>query len=244
MLLANYRAVLCDLDGCLVSGETVLPGAGDFVTAAGARLIVLLNNSTDTAESLSRRLLRGGLDVAPERIVLAGVAALDLVAARAPGARIWICGSGETVEYAEKLDLVADDRTPEFVVLTRDTGFTYAKLRQALGYLTRGARLIAANADATHPGVDGVPVPETGALLAAILTCLPGLEHEVIGKPHPGLFYTALDRLGVAAAEAVLVGDNPATDGAGARAAGIEFIQIGTGPNARFRDLASLVTRP
>ncbi len=72
VLLARYRAILCDLDGCLVSGETVLPGAQAFVEGAGARLMVLSNNSTDTGASLSARLARGGLAVAPARIVLAG----------------------------------------------------------------------------------------------------------------------------------------------------------------------------
>ena len=246
VLLARYRAILCDLDGCLVSGETVLPGARAFVEGAGARLMVLSNNSTDTSVSLSARLARGGLAVAPARMVLAGVAAVELVAGRAPGARVFVCGSGATVAYAAKCGLQADEITPEYVILTRDTGFTYGRLQAVLGYLTRGARLVVANADSTHPGVahdgiGGVPVPETGALLAAVLECLPGQGFEVIGKPEPGLFQVALERLGVAPGEAVLVGDNPVTDGAGAKAAGVDFILVGEGAGARYRDLAALV---
>ena len=65
--------------------------------------------------------------------------------------------------------------------------------------------MVVANADATHPGVDVVPVPETGALLAAVRECLPGQEFEVIGKPKAALFRVALDRLGIGADEAVLV---------------------------------------
>jgi HAD superfamily hydrolase (TIGR01450 family) len=240
-MLERYRAVLCDLDGCLVSGETVLPGAQRFVEQAGERLVVLSNNSTDTATSLSARLARRGLVVAPERIVLAGVAAIELVARQAPGARIFVCGSGVTVGYAVERGLQADENAPEYVVLTRDTGFTYGRLQAVLGYLKRGARLVVANADATHPGVDGVPVPETGALLAAVRECLPGQEFEVIGKPRAALFRVALDRLGIGADEAVLVGDNPATDGAGAEAAGVDFILIGGDAGARYRDLAELV---
>jgi len=51
----------------------------------------------------------------------------------------------------------------------------------------------------------------------------------------------ALERLGVAPGEAVLVGDNPVTDGAGAKAAGVDFILVGEGAGARYRDLAALV---
>jgi HAD superfamily hydrolase (TIGR01450 family) len=240
-MLARYRAVLCDLDGCLVSGETVLPGAQAFIEQAGGRLMVLSNNSTDTDASLSARLARGGLMVAPERMVLAGVAAIELVAGRAPGARVFVCGSGATVGYAIECGLQANEIAPEFVVLTRDTGFTYGRLQAVLGYLTRGARLVVANADATHPGADGVPVPETGALLAAVRECLPALSFEVVGKPQPALFRVALERLGASPAEAVLIGDNPATDGAGAKAAGVDFIQVAEGARARFRDLSELV---
>ena len=174
-------------------------------------------------------------------MVLAGVAAVELVAGRAPGARVFVCGSGPTVGHAVACGLQADETAPEYVILTRDTGFTYGRLQAVLGCLTRGARLVVANADATHPGADGVPVPETGALLAAVRECLPGLEFEVVGKPEPGLFRVALERLKVGPGDAVLVGDNPVTDGAGAKAAGVDFILVGEGPGARFRDLAGLV---
>jgi HAD superfamily hydrolase (TIGR01450 family) len=240
-VLARYRAVLCDLDGCLVSGETALPGAPTFAEQAGGRMMVLSNNSTDTAASLSARLARGGLALAPERIVLAGVAAIESVARRAPAARVFVCGSGATVGYAFECGLQPDEIAPQYVILTRDAGFTYGRLQAVLGYLKRGAGLVVANADATHPGVDGVPVPETGALLAAVSECLPEQGFELIGKPEPALFHMALDRLGASPDDAVLIGDNPATDGAGARAAGIDFIQIGEGAGARFRDLSELV---
>lgn len=42
-----------------------------------------------------------------------------------------------------------------------------------------------------------------------------------ISKPHPGIFYTAMDRLGAKAKEAVYVGDNYWADVIGARRAGI-----------------------
>lgn len=240
-MLERYRAVLCDLDGCLVSGETVLPGAREFVAAAGARLMVLSNNSTDTAVSLSQRLAHGGLEVPPARIILAGVAAIEAVATQAPGARVFVCGSGATVMHAADVGLKSDAHAPEFVILTRDTGFTYARLQLVLGFLVKGARLVVANMDSTHPGADDVPVRETGALLATIRECLPDHAFEVIGKPGTGLFHAALDRLGVVPDQAVLVGDNPVTDGAGARAAQVDFLQIGTAPGARYRDLAALL---
>ncbi|MDP9053636.1 MAG: HAD-IA family hydrolase [Acidobacteriota bacterium] len=45
-------------------------------------------------------------------------------------------------------------------------------------------------------------------------------------KPHPGILRIALQRLGVAASEAVYAGDRPDVDGATATAAGIAYINI------------------
>jgi putative hydrolase of the HAD superfamily len=44
---------------------------------------------------------------------------------------------------------------------------------------------------------------------------------EGVSKPDPRIFALALDRLGVAAADAIMVGDSPAADIAGAEAAGV-----------------------
>jgi HAD superfamily hydrolase (TIGR01549 family) len=45
-------------------------------------------------------------------------------------------------------------------------------------------------------------------------------------KPHPTIFQAALDRLGVAAEEAAMVGDSPAEDVEGARAIGMRAILV------------------
>jgi FMN phosphatase YigB (HAD superfamily) len=49
-------------------------------------------------------------------------------------------------------------------------------------------------------------------------------------KPHPGIFQLALDRLGVAANEAVFVGDNPIADIAGAQSVGMHAVFRITSP--------------
>lgn len=47
-----------------------------------------------------------------------------------------------------------------------------------------------------------------------------------VAKPDPRIFHLALDRLGIAAADAVMVGDSPAADVAGAQAAGVTPILL------------------
>ena len=89
---------------------------------------------------------------------------------------------------------------------------------RALRQLQAGARLVVANPDTCHPSAEGDAVPETGALLAAIHAVLPDHPFESLGKPAPTLFDIALARAGLRASEAVMIGDNDATDGHGARA--------------------------
>ena len=68
-----------------------------------------------------------------------------------------------------------------------------------------------------------------------------------VAKPDPAIFHLALARLGVPPGSALMVGDTPATDIAGARAAGVPAVLIdplGLHPDAdapRFADLGAVV---
>ncbi|MDK3019215.1 HAD-IIA family hydrolase [Pseudodonghicola flavimaris] len=238
MRLDDYDAILCDLDGCLISGNVVLPGARALLRRAGVRLTILSNNSTDTPETLSARLAEMGLEVPPGRIVLAGTAAIDHLAAR-PGARVRLFASPALRVYAAAAGLVEERGAPTHVLLAKDLSYGYAELQETIALLSRGARLVVANPDVSYPGPDGLPVPETGSCLAAILSVLPGLDHDVVGKPEPGLYRSALARYPVAT-RVLAIGDNPRTDAAGARRLGLDFALVGA-EAARWRSVADFL---
>ena len=219
----RYRAVLCDLDGCLVSGASALPGAVEFGREVGERLYIVSNNSTDTPATLSRRLSTMGIVVPEARIILAGAVAVERIALQTPGARVAIYGSDPIKRHAQGLGLLIDGDAPDVILLTRDSSFSYASLQTIVHQCARGTRLVVSNLDDSHPGVDGSPVPETGALLKAVMACLPQLRYEAVGKPSGVLFEAALTKAGVKADHALFIGDNPETDGAGAVAIGLPF---------------------
>jgi putative hydrolase of the HAD superfamily len=54
-------------------------------------------------------------------------------------------------------------------------------------------------------------------------------------KPDPRILHVALDAMGVRPRHAVYVGDDPATDGAAARAAGVRFVWMDGGQPPRGR---------
>ncbi|MGR3378312.1 HAD-IIA family hydrolase [Salipiger abyssi] len=226
----DYEAILCDLDGCLISGDVLLPGAQALLARAGDRLTLLSNNSTDTAETLSARLAAMGLAVPPTRIVLAGTAAVAHLAAL-PGARVRLFASPALRAHAVASGLTEAREEVTHLLLARDQTFGYRELKDVIGLLTRGARLVVANPDVSHPGPDGVPVPETGSCLAAILSILPGVDYDVIGKPEPALYHAALSRYAIRPERVLAIGDNPLTDAEGAGRLGLDFVLVG--PHAR-----------
>lgn len=98
---------------------------------------------------------------------------------------------------------------------------------------------------------------ERGYLLGIVTNGVPDLQREKLhgcgllplfdasvvsgeidcGKPDPGIFRHICRELGVAAADCVMVGDNPERDVAGARAAGMKAVWVqrqGRGPDPRY----------
>ena len=180
MWLDRYRGLLCDLDGCLVAGGRLLPGARDLVAYARDRLVIVSNNSTDTPATLAAKLARLNLPIAPERIVLAGATAVEHLAATVRQARVAIYSAPAIVRYAKSLGLVVDHDRPHVVLLTRDRHFSYARLLRLVRQIERGADFVVLNVDVSHPGLDGSRVLETGRSVS----CGQGLFacHQVHGN--------------------------------------------------------------
>jgi len=127
----------------------------------------------------------------------------------------------------------------DLVALARDTAFTYDKLQRGVALLADGAEFVVSNPDLTHPGRRRVPVPETGSLLKMFLACMPAVSPKIFGKPNAIMFETALARFGSSAGSAIMIGDNPMTDGLGAERAGICSILVG--PGNPYESIAVLV---
>ena len=215
-MLGAAKGILLDWDGCVAVNNRVMASARKLIAQHAERIAIISNNSTHLPADFAEILEENGLAVPQDRIFLAGVEAVRHVAERGAQRVLMLC-SPKMRSYARDMGvpLVRDD--PDMVVLMRDARFTYAKLEKV------------ANADRTHPGAGDCLVPETGALLAALLACVPDAEMgmTVIGKPGPILFARACARLAIKPQDAVMIGDNPDTDGEGALAFGIRPILVG-----------------
>lgn len=224
----EQTTILSDLDGCLVSGESVLPGAVELAHRCHERLWVVSNNSSDTPQTLAARLTAMGLPIPAERIVLAGEQALCRIAVEQPGARIALFAAEPLQRLACELGLEPHrgERNADLVLLARDPNFCLEDLTRLVRLVHAGVPIQIANADPFHPAVDGSPIPETGALFAAVREIFPAVVTRSIGKPAPDMLLTALSRAAVRPDQAVFIGDTPATDGAAAHAAGVRFVLL------------------
>jgi len=153
----------------------------------------------------------------------------NLMAEEQPGARVLLLASVAMRRYAVRAGLRLADERPDIVVIARDRRFSFGRLAAAANAVRAGAALVATNPDRTHPGPGEAIVPETGALLSAVLSCVGPVQYRVIGKPGPALFLAAMARLGVGSADTVVIGDNLETDGAGARRLGMRFLRVQAG---------------
>lgn len=227
--LQDIRGCLVDLDGTLVRARQVLQGAGAFLDRLEGRFVIVSNDAEHTPLELSRGLKRLGLRVGQHQIVLAGATALDDIARQRPGARIMMMASKSLLAHARGLGLMPVQARPDLVFLGRDRQFSYERLALAANAVRGGAELVAANPDLVHPGENGEVVPETGALLAALLACIGPVPHRIVGKPEPALFEAGLRLLGLPKSAVMMVGDNPATDGEGARRFGLRYFELQDG---------------
>lgn len=225
----SARAYLVDLDGTLICDRKPLPGAASLLGALADRFVLVSNDSEHTPAQLATMLARIGLRIDGDRILLAGTSALDMIARERHKPRVMLVGSTALRRYGRSLNLEITDRDPDVVLVARDRRFGFGKLTVVANAVREGAELMVANPDLTHPGRAGSIVPETGALMAAILACTGPVPYRVVGKPEPFLYERALEILGVEAADAVMIGDNPRTDGAGAEALGMGYVGVKPG---------------
>lgn len=236
----SAELVLVDLDGCLAFGNDPHPAASILLEQLGSRYAVLSNNSTQTPASLARDLRSRGLTVDPARIILAGALMIDLLAADRSHQSIALFAATEIEDYALSKGLrLSPAGDADLVALARDTAFTYGKLQRGVALLAGGAKFVVSNPDLTHPGLGRLPVPETGSLLKTFQACMPDVTPEIVGKPSPVMFQTALARFGGTAASTIMIGDNPMTDGRGAERAGIRSLLVG--PGNPYESIAALI---
>jgi HAD superfamily hydrolase (TIGR01450 family) len=233
-IAGRYDHFLIDLDGCLWVGDEPTERAAEALAAlreASKRIVFMTNDAQRSPEEFVRKLWRLGFQASLAEIVTAGAALQFSLAGRQDGGAAYVIGSRAVVDHVAAAGLRIVNHTEfatraDVVVVADHERFDYAELRTATQAVLRGAALIGLTRDPTFPMPDG-PWPGSGAVLAAVETACARTADVVVGKPEPGMYDTARDRLGEG--RVLAVGDRLDVDVAGARRAGMDSALVLTG---------------
>jgi glycerol-1-phosphatase len=225
-LAARYDQFILDLDGCVWIGGEPTPGvveALEELRDSGKRFAFATNNAFESGEDLVAQLWKIGVRASLGDVVTVGGAMQHRLAEQHTGRTAYVIGSPPMLRHVGDAGLKVLNGTDlasraEVVVVAGTTELVYADLRNAIQAVLRGADLLATARDPTYPQPDGL-WPGTGAILAAVEYAT-ARTAEIVGKPEPQLFLTAIDRLGDGAT--LVIGDRVGSDLAAAAAAELD----------------------
>lgn len=221
----NLKGLLIDLDGTLYVGEEPIDGAREAIEkleSADLTLRYVTNTTRKPRRVIHEHLDSLGFEVEERQIFTPAIAAARLIGPKTCFPLV----DESLLEDLATLTLTTKD--PDYVLIG-DLGedFTYARLNPAFRHLMNGADLVALQKNRYWRKPDGFAL-DAGAFVAA-LEYASGKAAAIVGKPEKSFFRLALGEMELEPHEAGMVGDDPASDVAGARAAGLAGIQVKTG---------------
>jgi NagD protein len=229
------RAFIVDMDGVIIRGNSIIPGAFDFIEklkSSGIRFLFLTNNSYHTPAEQRERLRSMGLDVSENDFYTSAMAiASFLVYQRKAGCSAYVIGGNGLLEELRKIDVKVTDDRPDYVIVGETHEYDYMKIVEATHLIHEGARFIATNPDLTGP-TDRGPVPACGALVAPIQK-VTGIAPYFLGKPNPAMMYWARRKLGVHSMGSFMIGDRMDTDIVGGLESGMTSCLVLSGVTTR-----------
>lgn len=223
----NY---LIDMDGVLISGEVVIPGADEFIqrlNAKKAKFLVLTNNPIYTPKDLAHNLQKLGLDIPAGLIFTSAMATANFLKKQRPNGTAFVIGESGLTTAIHDAGYIITEHDPDYVVLGETHAYSLESLTKGIRLILNGSRFIATNPDPSGPTAAGI-VPACGAV-AALIEKVTNVSPFFVGKPNPFMVRSALNFLGVHSEETVIIGDRMDTDIIGGVQNGMETILVLTG---------------
>lgn len=227
------KAILFDLDGVFYQGEQPLPGAAQtlaWVREQGIPHLFLTNTTSRPRSAIVAKLAGMGIDVREDELLTPAVAVADWARREDIGPLALFVAPATREEFVG-LPRVAEDAehgAAAVVIGDLGAGWDFATLNRAFRLLMHdGPQLVALGMTRYWQAEDGLRL-DAGPMVMA-LSYASGREPLVLGKPAQGFFQAALARLGVAADEALMIGDDIVGDVGGAQQAGLRGVLVRTG---------------
>lgn len=242
-LVAQYGAVLADLDGVVYAGPSAIPGATEALerlAGEGVALAYITNNASRSSAEVAAHLRELGAPATAGQVFGSALAGAELLAAQvSPGSTVLVTGSAVLAQHVAEQGLVpvtTADPVPDAVIQGFDPSLGWKDLAEAAYAVAGGAVWVATNTDMSIPQARGI-APGNGSLVAAV-SAATGKRPLVAGKPEAQLFTTAANHLGVDTA--LVVGDRLDTDILGGNRAGMATALVLTGVDTVQTALAAV----
>lgn len=234
MAVEGVKNYLIDMDGVLLRGDTLIPGAAEFIHRLRDQeipFLIFTNNSQYTQRDLQVRLHHMGLDVPSEAIFTSALATAQFLNSQRPSGTAFAIGESGLTTALHDIGYVLTNQEPEYVVLGETMTYSFERITSAIRFIIGGARFIATNPDVMGPGEGGI-IPATGAV-AALINSVTNVKPYFIGKPNPLMMRTALRTLNAHSEDSAIIGDSMNTDIVAGTESGLKTILVLTGVTSR-----------
>lgn len=238
------KTYLIDMDGVLVRGSSVIPGASEFLKRLHTEevpFLILTNNSRFTPRDQQARLRAMGLEIPAESIFTSALATAWFLQQQRPNSSAYVIGESGLTTALHEMGYILTEHAPEYVVLGETVSYSFERITTAVRLVAGGARFIATNPDVVGPGERGIK-PACGAV-AALITAATDVKPYFVGKPNPLMMRSALRQLGVHSEDTVMIGDRMDTDIVAGIESGMETILVLSGVTRR-EDIERYPYRP
>lgn len=231
--MADFDALLFDLDGVVYVGPSAVTHAAEAISAARAVGIdcgFVTNNAARMADVVAEHLCELGIPTRAEEVITSPQAAVTVLGQFVPaGSRVLVIGGAGIADELSRCGYVpvrSLAEKPAAVMQGFSPDLTWRDLAEATYGVRAGLPWIATNLDFTFP-TPGGPAPGNGSLVRLVADVTRREPTAVAGKPERPLLDEAIRRL--EAENALMIGDRLDTDiEAGARV-GIPSLLVMTG---------------
>ncbi len=228
------KAILFDLDGVIYEGDHPLPGAAEVIAWVRRQAIPHLyvtNTSSRPCRAILEKLTRMGIDIHRDELLTPALAAAEWIQAQQPGPAALFVSEATREDFAGLDQLPEDAQTGAGAVVVGDLGkqWDFPTLNRAFRLLMAEPRprLVALGMTRYWKVADGLQL-DAGPFVAA-LQYASEAEPLVLGKPAPGFFQSALQRLHSQPEDSLMIGDDIRGDIEGAQRAGLKAMLVRTG---------------
>lgn len=244
-VLKRKHLFVFDMDGTLYLGNSVLPGAAEFICrlrGEGRKLLLFTNNASHDPLFYYEKLEKMGFDPQDGEVLTSGDVTAEFLVRHRLGKSVYAVGTPELERQLLRYGVVLREEA-DIVLTSFDTTLTYRKLEHACRLIRNGAEFLSTHPDLNCPTENGF-IPDSGAI-AALITASTGKKPIYFGKPCRSALEMMLELTGEKPEDAVIFGDRLYTDIALGKRNGVTAVLTLTGETSKAEaEQASPEQRP